>query len=140
MQRNSCLDTSQHGFWNGKSCTTNLLGFCDTLALSLNNCHITDVIYFDFAKAFDSVNHDILLHKLKYKYEIDGRLLKFLKNYLSEREQCVVIGNTRSSNKTVLSGVPQGSILGPILFVLFINDISDGLTPGTELALYFLIF
>ena len=77
------LDTRQHGFLSNKSCTTNMVGFCDSLALSLNDCLRTDVIYFDFAKAFDSVNHDIILHKLKYRYNIDGRLLKFLKEYLS---------------------------------------------------------
>ena len=133
---NDLLDQRQHGFLAKKSCTTNMVGFCDSLALSLNDCVRTDVVYFDFSKAFDSVNHDILLNKLKYFYNIDGRLLKFITNYLCDREQQVVIGNSTSCREAVLSGVPQGSILGPILFVLFINDLPQGLSPGTELALY----
>ena len=130
------LDDRQHGFLKNKSCTTNMVGFCDSLALSMNEGYHTDVVYFDFAKAFDSVNHDLILEKLKHRFNIDGRLLKFMANYLSEREQCVVIGNSKSEIKPVLSGVPQGSIIGPILFVLFINDLPDGLTPNTDLALY----
>jgi len=130
------LNGHQHGFLSKKSCATNLIQFSDSLALSLNDCARTDVVYFDFAKAFDSVNHDILLYKLKHYYNVDGRLLKFLKDYLCDREQQVVIGNCTSSRSKVLSGVPQGSILGPILFVLFINDLPDGLSPGTDTSMY----
>ena len=83
-----------------------------------------------------TLNHDLILFKLKNKYGIDGRLLKFIQNYLQGREQSVVLENSASSSKPVLSGVPQGSILGPILFVLFINDLPSGLSQGTELALY----
>ena len=132
------LDVRQHGFLSQKSCTTNMIGFTDNVVLSINDCNTmsTDVIYFDFSKAFDSVNHDIILYKLKHFYEIDGRLLKFLRNYLCERKQCVILENVKSSYKDVLSGVPQGSILGPILFVLFINDMPQGIDPGSKLALY----
>ena len=115
-----------------------MVGFLDKVVLSINDLQTfsTDVVYFDFSKAFDSVNHDLILTKLKSMYGIDGRLLKFVQNYLQGREQSVVIENCVSTSKPVLSGVPQGSILGPILFVLFINDLPSGLSQGTELALY----
>ena len=120
------IDNRQHGFLPSKYCNTQLVDFFDSLALSLYKNIRSDVIYFDFAKAFDSVNHDLILLKLKTLFLIDGCLLQFIKAYLKDRKQAVVIGRSSSTFLPVLSGVPQGSILGPTHFVLFLDDITQG--------------
>ena len=136
LKCNGMLNKNQHGFLPAKSCETQMINFTESLTYSLNNNVQIDVVYFDFSKAFDSVNHDILLKKLKLEFGLDGRLLKFLVDYLRGREQCVVIGGQKSERRIVASGVPQGSILGPLLFVLFINDMTKCVSDKTNIALY----
>ena len=93
------LDPRQHGFLPQKSCCTQMVTYCDSLSLSLNENLRTGVIYLDFAKAFDSVNHDIILSKLKHQFNVNGALLKFIANYLKDRKQIVVVENEFSSTK-----------------------------------------
>ena len=113
-----------------------MINTLDDIAYSLNSQSDVDIIYFDFAKAFDSVCHDSILEKLKTQFNIDGLMLNFIKAYLKDREQKVVINAKFSNTLQVRSGVPQGSILGSLLFVLFINDIYKQVSCNTNIALY----
>ena len=114
----------QHGFRKNKSCTSQLLEVMEEFTLMLDKKETFDVIYLDFKKAFDSVPHRRLLNKLK-SYGITGSVLSWIENFLTNRTQKVRVGDGESNSSPVVSGIPQGSILGPILFTVFINDLPD---------------
>ena len=112
---NGLLDVSQHGFLSAKSTVTNLLESVNDWSISIECKQQNRVAYIDFSRAFDSVCHSKLLHKLK-SYGIDGELWQWIFNFLSERQHCTRVGSAYSSFKPTRSGVVQGSCLGPLLF------------------------
>lgn len=132
MMENQLFCDSQHGFVPGRSCMTQLIIVIDKWTDMLDRGEVFDTVYLDFQKAFDSVPHNRLITKLN-AYGIVGNIQQWIKEYLTNRKQRVIVNGKPSQWTNVTSGIPQGSVLGPALFVIFINDLPDAVRSSTAI-------
>ena len=122
--RNNLFNTSQFGFLAELSTQDAILHVTEKIYNNLNNSLSTLAVYIDFSKCFDTLNRDILIKKLEI-YGIRGCPLQLFKSYLDERYQAVKVKNVISAFKPINTGVPQGSVLGPILYLIFVNELPN---------------
>ena len=127
LTKNNILSDKQYGFLPGRSTTLQLLKALVDWTAELDKGFEVDIVYIDFQKAFDSVPHKRLLNTIS-KYGIKGKTLNWITVFLTDRRQRVVVNESFSEWAPIVSGVPQGSVLGPILFLLYINSMTDGIT------------
>ena len=121
---NNILNSCQSGFRRNHSTSTSLIDVSDYILQNMNQGLVTGALFLDLKKAFDTVNYDILLKKL-HNYGVTGNTLNWFKSYLSGRMQAVNVNSTLSDFKHVNIGIPQGSILGPLLFIIYVNSLPD---------------
>ena len=130
MMKHDIISDAQHGFVPGRNCLSQLLICREDWTSMLEKRKAFDVIYTDFSKAFDSVPHQRLHMKL-HNIGIRGYILKWIKSFLTGRIQCVSVEGEISNWREVTSGIPQGSVIGPLLFVIFINDMPNEVKHNT---------
>ena len=135
LDKHNLLHKYQSGFRPNHSCQTALVKLIDSWLSSINRKETIGAVFLDFKKAFDLVNHDTLLNKLKI-YFPNSQITNFIKSYLSHRSQFVSLNGKTSNKKIVRSGVPQGSVLGPLFFIVYINDLPLNLNQQTENTLF----
>jgi Reverse transcriptase (RNA-dependent DNA polymerase)/Endonuclease-reverse transcriptase len=135
LTENQYLSVCQYGFRSHSSTCSQLLHCTNLWSKSIDSKKPVDIVYFDFAKAFDTVCHKKLLLKLN-SYGIKGDIFEWIKAFLSNRKQRVIIKGNLSEENEVISGVPQGSVLGPLLFLIFINDLPNILPKGINCVMF----
>ena len=129
MERNNLFNPSQHGFRHGHSCLSQLIAHYDQVLQLLEEGKNVDVLYVDFAIAFDTVDFMVTLWKIE-KLGIGGKIGSWIHAFITNRVQQVLVAGARSRPCDVISGVPQGSVLGPLLFLILIGDIDRGLSEA----------